>query len=290
MYVNKNIRVVNDATLSAIPELQFRAEAINYETIGTEGFGFTEMFSKPLTTISDILKNGIHSLKGVSFSFSSKEDYKMITSIKNIKQNVKYYNVESIKIPIMLGSKLDLLTTVNKLYDIKEHLTINTLSILNDTNTYVDMMLSNANFRKSNKPFKIDKLYMDVSNDLYNAVNDVISDNVTVDRKSVDNLIPNLDSLSTINDKLNSITSTLDSKLLKQINKAIGKIVKSVDILEKEFMAESKKGDINSNRLVELSYRIEKSAKIVTLHSSLIHIVKQTENTFKHLVETLDKK
>lgn len=287
MNMTTNIMLEHEKVMGGIPNTHYRAQALSVE--GNELLTkVADYFSSKLRIAGNNLTASVvrifDSVDAGAMSSSELRGYKK--SIDNIKATVKYNNVSAVKVPVTLGMKKDLHTSVSDIFYIFNVLNKDVLTTINSLDETVAKMLSSKDFRTSGRPFK-DTTVEEVNNKLNKTLSGLLDPSGVNDRMSVRELLPNLSSLEDIAEMLSELSVLADKKSLNKIIKQSKDISSNIDFLYEEY--KNNNTEVKKERLIELGYYLEEGAKVITTHISLIHLVSQFRDTFEHLLEVLDK-
>lgn len=285
--MSTNIILEHNSIIKAIPNTYFRAQALSVEDSEVVS-KVADYFSNKLKIAGDILINSVNRLYETNSNgvIGNSELRKYKNTIQNIQTKTKYNNVSAVQIPVTLGMKKDLYSSVTDILNIVDVLKKDVPETIDKLDTTVSKMLSNDMFRKSNRPFKDDSMGI-ISNRLNKTIDELIDPTGVNDRMPVSKLLPNLSSLSSILEMLTVISDLVDKKTLKNIIKQSKGISDNIDYLYNEY--KNNNTEVKKERLIELGYHLEEGAKIITTYVSIIHIINQFNNTFDHLLKALDK-
>lgn len=285
--MSNNIIVEHNKLINAVPDTTYRAHALSVED-GEVLSKVADYFSNKLkiagsnltASISRIFESGTEA----SITRSELREYKK--SIDNIKLKVKYNDVSAIMIPVTLGMKTDLYTAVNEIVYVSDVLKKDVPATINKLDVVVSKMLTSKDFRTSGRPFK-DSTVEDVYKKLDTVLNKLLDPTGVNDRMSVRELLPNLSSLEEIVSNLSNLSELADKKILKNIVKQSNEVSKNIDFLYNEY--KNNNTEVKKERLIELGYYLEEGARTITAYVSIVHLIGQFKDTFKHLLKALDK-
>jgi hypothetical protein len=287
----ENLKLVNTQALLGIPNMYERAKYNpSNEEFGVFISQIASFFTSQLKAISETFVNSINRLMGMNdqqLTRSGKELFDMRQSIDKIKQNVKLVDVEKIQVPVLLGMKLSLpdsLDRVSRGFDIIDK---ELIAILKETDDTVSKVLTNKDFRTQTKPFR-DKNDFEISSKLYGLIAEIIDENGVKDRANLGNVIPSINSYDTCYDTIIKLNGTATLKRMEEI-KTLSKVISErVNTLYK-YLNDNKDMNISRNVLEHLGGMLENSAKAITSAITMIYVYNQCLDTFKHSITLVEK-
>jgi len=271
----KNLSADTISILAQIPNLKARAEVTvtveDLTVLKEVGSFFTEKLQrvKDIFTINNQRADELDA-KVINTHFDT-----LISNhskIKAIIDNGSYSAVGKIEIPVMIGMDVDLVTASDKLVTLKDLLLKELAVKLNDLDTMLGMFIGDKHFRTSSRPLDISYDYEHAT--VKKVLTEIINPNLLTDRKKINELLPNLSSLSVVYKNLISLGNVTSVKYLKDIEKSTKSVSEKTDSLY-ELLKEKKDVVVEQNRLIDLGYAIEETANLVTVVISAVHLINQ---------------
>ena len=281
-----NIMAEHNKAVESIPDTHFRAQLLSTEDNDIVST-VADYFTTRLNQAGNALTNSMRRVTDNAVSsMSGSEINKFNITINDIKAKIKYNDVSAIKVPVTLGMKVDLHTAVSNLYHVMGVMRKEVPDVIGKLDVTASKMLSNSDFRTSSRPFK-DNSVIETKDKLNDALSSVLDASGTNDRMPVKDLLPNLSSLIEINSMLGELTELTDKKLIKGFMKQTKGVSENIDFLYEEY--KKNQTVVKKERLIELGYYLENGAGVITTYVSLVHLIGQLKETFKHTVELLKK-
>ena len=290
----KKYNIANDLTVSLgnIPNLEYRAMVISNEGISDILNNIPSMFTSRIEAISNIfttafIKLGSKDIEDLTLQSSNL--FKLNPDVIKIINNVEYGNVKDLKIPGIIGLKVDLLNLTSSIKPVIESININLISMLDQTDTVVSRMISDPDYRKSFSPKNTYTNYLkslDISDDF---IKSVIDSNVRTDITTIGAMLPNISSLSTVFDNLQYNNKSFNNKLFKEMRDKTVKLADKTNVLYKLFTSQ----DIDSltrESLLELAAVLEYTAQYVTISTSVFYLLNQTNDVTSAMIKILKEK
>ena len=282
-----NIMLEHNNINAGIPDVHYRASALSVEENEVLS-KVADYFSDKLKVAGDVLKVNMNRVIDniTPSNMSSSELRKTKSAIEDIQSKVKYNNVSAVEIPVTLGMKKDLYSSLSDILYVFDTMVKDVPEAIDKLDEVSSKMLSNNDFKKSGRPFK-DTGVTKMADELQDTLNKLIDPNGVNDRMPVSKLLPNLSSLTEIVEMLDKLSILTDKKHLKKIMAQSKGISNNIDYLYEEYQKNNT--EVKKERLVELGYYLENTAKAVTAYVSVIHLISQFSDTLNHILKTLDK-
>ncbi len=287
----KNVIKDNNDVIKSIPNLVERANMLSTEDFDTFVKNISSFFTNKIHSISEVFSTNSRRTSEISekdLNVFVKELVNLKKDMEWVVNNVKYNEVSYIKIPVMLGSKTNLVETLHILKVLMDSINKNLDSSLEYTDTFVSKVLTDKNFRLSTRPIKQNKEKDELIETFYKSLNNLIDENGTTDNKKVSELLPNISSLELVYQDIINIAKGTSIKDIRSIENKLTKISEKTNELY-NLLLENKDTEISRVVINELAYDLETTAKLVTNVVSVIHVYNQTVTTIKFLIQRLKK-
>lgn len=284
--IGKYIQDMNKLT----PELKSRSNVMSTEELSSFFTGLSSFFTNKLPDLVKAFTNNGQVNRTLTDDYNQfmKELIAMEPEVISVSTKVKYSDVSSMKIPVMIGMRSDLLTTCKLLAAANDNINKNLTTILDTTDKYVSSFLSSKDFKLSTDPFfKEAKTFQEAMN-IADILDKLVDPNGTSDQFKVSQLVSNCSSIKTVYDELLRISKGNTVDKLNKINKEIATIADKVNTLYEQ-LSNNKDMEVSKEVIYKLSMVLEDTARYVTYTVSTYHIINQTITTTKHLVEAVSK-
>ncbi len=286
-----NLKLLNDQALSVIPNMYERAKYNpSNEDFGVFISQIASFFTSQVKAISETFTkavSGFTSLGEQTLTRSGKELLDTRSDIDKIKQNIKLVDIEKIQVPVLLGMKLSLpdsLDRVSRGFDIIDK---DLIAILKETDETIAKVLSSKDFRIQTKPLRTKNDFY-ISSKLYNLIGEIVDENGVKDRADLGNVIPSINSFDTCYDIILKLNGSTTLKRLEEIKTLSKNISERTNVLYK-FLNETKDISVSRNVLEYLGYMLEDSAKAITSSITMIYVYNQCMDTFRNSVQLVNK-
>ena len=284
-----------DSSLKDI-DISYRANAISNEGILESLDSIGQYFRNGVNEIRDIFnKLEVTSDKMVKAEILNKDIKELVNLIDKLpkddigKLGSIYSTIQNTKVPVILGLKTDLKTTLNLITAGLVIVEENLVDVIDDLILFVNRLMSSEDYRISSRytGFKT-KLYLEEGYKIEKAIDDTIDSQGTHDRKAVKDLIDNTSDLINCKQLVIKNEKILDVELLKSIKDKTLKLSKNTNDLY-EFIIENGDQSINKNMLVTLADRLDNTARYINSSTSLIYLYKQVVYTMKEIATIANK-
>lgn len=286
-----NIPNEHTGIMKAIPKLQERAEFLSSnEDFDVFVKNIASFFTNKLSAISaTFLTNATRSEKTLTNDYNVfiKDIVALSKDIENIKSKVSFIDVEKMSIPIMLGMRTDLYKTAMVLKEATTLIAKELPKAIDECDSYVAKVISDKNVRTATRGvLGYNTTSRTLRHELEKMLETIIDPNSVIDKKTIREMLPNLNSLNKIQSLLidSAEDATLDN--LKHITEASKRIAEKTD----SFYNIITTTDMVISKVIigELSYVLEETANNITLAVTFWQILNQTAAVFKMMVEMLD--
>ena len=236
---------------------------------------------KNLTTVDGKTQNRIFNQEGLRLI---KLKPKVATAIsKNT-----YPYVRGIKIPVPLGFNTKLLTAIDLLTTNLPLYTSEVYKVVDTCETLVSKFGSDDKFVSSNRPANKYKVLTEQLDTLNTSLATMITTKRPKDKLPYGDLVYNLSDLSVIHTKLSELAVHKHQAKLTEVDAAINRISSAVKYIVTE-MNNNPLRVIDSKRLDELGALLEITAQYVSISTTMMYLSAQVINTYKEIIEKLNK-
>lgn len=226
--------------------------------------------------------------KGVSVVL--KELNKLDKTVKELSEtDIGFMNsVKGIKVPYIPGIEVNLYQLVTGITPIVSYINNNTMKILEDVDTFIAKLSDDSDFRLSMISDKdlIKRLTID-SKVVNDYIISIMNGKLIEDFRTLEDVIPNMNSISSIHTGLKSMVGVRDLDNLKKLSNVSEEIANRVDGLYNRI----KEGELNISKvkLNDMVVILKSSAQLVTDSIAAIRLVDASIKIHKHIVEKLEK-
>jgi hypothetical protein len=288
--MNVNLYKELNTTLGAIPKLAERTEFLCTEDAGSFVNGISNYVTEKIKDISTSFSINASRLDKVDkkdLSEQAKELMDLKKDIAAIIKDVKFQNVDKRETPVTLGLKIDLLSLVNKIDPVIKTMSTDIIGTIDEVDTIVSNMLANADYRKRLKPGKkFSELYTTIGK-MDSLMEDAIDPNGTIDRLSIGKVLPNLNSLNTIYDRLKEQNNLFTYKDIKTIKNGVSVLNEKVDSLYQLFSEDEDSLKVSKESITELAYALEALAEYVTKSITVFYLLNQANSIAVNAVKII---
>ena len=268
-----------------------------YDVGNEESYVYTlvnKLFTNKIVALSDMLTTFSEAFKKI-YTFDNTHNVSLNSVIDssrvvNIQNNLSYVTVQHLKIPVLEGLKINLLSAMSIIGDNIKEGNICVLPLLKKTKLTVATFNASNESRNRVKPLSDDDIdYDNILTKLINNLNSVINTQDTSDRRELNKLIPNLSTLTALSELSAETSKIISIADLKHIEQETTEIKKKVDILYGILSSSDgiKTSKVMIDRLVE---HLERTAEIVSCYISSVHIYRQLNDTYRIIVDELYSK
>lgn len=274
-------------------DIKYRAKAISNEGILESFDSIGNYFSNGLNSLTTMFKK----LEDTSGSLTkdnifNKDVKDLVNDLNKLDGDISkssniYSTISNAKIPVIMGCKVDIKTTLDTISPALHKVEENIIDILDDTILFINRLMGSEEYRLASRynGFKVKHISpYEINKPIYKC----IDENGTSDRKAVKELIPNFNTMFICKDLVIKNEKVLDVELLKQIKDKTLKLSKNANDLY-DFIMENGDQSVNKAMLVDLAYRLEETAQYVNNASSVIYLYKQTIYSMKEIVKLAEK-
>ena len=294
----ENLKVGMEALDSSLKQIDisYRANAISNEGILESFDSIGQYFRNGINEIKEIFgKLEVNSDKMVKAEILNKDVKELVTLIDKLpkedigKLGTIYSTIQNVKVPVILGLKTDLKTTLNNIYSGLEIVEENLVDVIDDLILFVNRLMGSEDYRISSRytGFKT-KLYLEDGYKIAQAVDNTIDSNGVSDRKAIKDLVYNTTDFINCKQLVIRNEKILDVELLKSIKDKTMKLSKNTNDLY-DFIIENGDQSINKNMLTTLADRLDNTARYINSSTSLIYLYKQMIYTMKEMAIAANK-
>ena len=288
--MNDNLHKELNIALIAIPKLAERTAMLCTEDAGSFVSGISSYVTEKIKDIStsfSINSDRLGSVDKKDLSEQAKELVNLKKDIISILKDVKFQDIDMRETPITLGLKVDLLTMVNKIDGVIKVIATDLEESIDEIDTVVSNMLANADYRKRLKPGKkFTKLYTTIAT-MDSLIEDVIDPNGTKDRLAIGKVIPNLNSLNTVYERLRVQNNLFTYKDIKSIKNRVSVLNQKVDSLYQLFSEDENELKVSKESITELAWALESLAEYVTKSITVFYLLNQANSMCVNVVKII---
>lgn len=288
--MNDNLGKELQIAMGSIPKLTERTEMLCTEDAGSFVSGISSYVTEKIKDISTSFSINSDRLGKVSkkdLSEQAKELSDLKKDIASILKDVKFQTVDMRETPVTLGLKVDLLTMVNKIDGVIKTISEDLDGSIDEIDTIVSNMLANADYRKRLKPGKkFDKMRTTV-HQIDEVVEELIDPNGTKDRLAIGKVIPNLNSLNTIHERLRTQNNLFTFKDIKSIKDRVSVLNQKVDSLYTLFSEDENELKVSKESITELAWALESLAEYVTKSITVFYLLNQANSMTVNAVKII---
>lgn len=268
-------------------EIKFRAEAeagVSNENYGSTLTTITNFFSNGLEGINNIfksIKNDTDKLNANEFNSSISNIISLESELRQIVESgkVKLTDVGGIQVPVILGLKLNILETVNKLSSAVKNIEDNLEDVIKETDEMIGKTLASKDYRTSSRPPVTKTNIRSKAFDLMDVVSDIIDTDGTKDRMKLNVFLPSLNSVIDINNEIVKFNKILGTDFITNIQKELNKLTERSEILYK-YIKQNEDVTISNAVLHCVADRLDFTARYATNITSIIYITKHSLESY----------
>lgn len=301
-YTIKDESIMNDNLVTSMEDfnnelkqidITYRANAIANEGILESFDSIGNYFSKGLSSITTMFKKLEETSNSLTKDNIFNKDVKdLVNDLNKLDVDTSkaaniYTTIGNAKVPVVMGCKTDIKTTLENISPSLHKIEENIIDILDDAILFINRLMGSEEYRIASRytGFKVKHIE---AYDINKPIYDCIDENGTSDRKAIKDLIPNFNTLFTCRDLVIKNEKVLDVDLLKQIKDKTIKLSKNANDLY-DFITDNGDQSVNKAMISELAYRLENTATYVNNASSVIYLYKQTIYSMKEIVKLAEK-
>lgn len=284
-----NIASENEKLLTSLRDLKLTAGHLAIEDDGMIS-KFASFFTNKVSAFAVLFNKNSSRMVTINekdYSQFVTELLKLKKDIEPLISKIKFSDVETMVIPIMLGLRTDLLNASSILAEVISKTEPMLVTALDNIDISISKILSDKHFRTSSRypnMKHLDDLYT-ATRTMNKALVELIDGNSVTDKQKVAFLLPNINSLTTIYSNLERVANITTLKNIKAIEGKITKVSERATYLYELLTDESKELELSKAVINGISDELEYSADMVTTMISLIHIYNQVTVTTTTIVE-----
>lgn len=277
--------------IESLPNLKQRVDMLesSNENLGAVFNSVSGFITSQFTAIYNTFSNNSSRLEKVNKKDLSEQAKDLIKTKKDIAKIIsskEMATLHNIEVPVPLGMKVDMLTASSYLNTATTRISKKILVYIYEVDTLVSKMLADADYRKKLKPGKMFFEIRSDSNDNLDNIKAIIDENGVKDRMTLDNLLPNLNSLNSILANLNSANNTLTYSKVKKIAESINELSSKINDLY-EYYIDNKDLGITKSSISELAYGVENLADYTTSSITVFYLVNQLNSSFVNMIKLI---
>lgn len=213
---------------------------------------------------------------------------KLKGKVDKIISTKKYENVMVIKIAGLSGLK-SLSIAADELPNLLDIVNSNTLKGLDEVENILSEFISDVDFRKS-YTFKYSSLLgklRDTHRDIDYRVSTFVDLSMIADNMPIKDVIPNLQTLSLVYDKLYKAGEKTNTAELSKINKKVFDISEKVDIIEK--IVESNPDSFSKTSINGLADLLSEYSRQLKTHSLIYYLTAEVLKIYLNIIDVVEE-
>lgn len=277
--------------IESLPNLKERVDMLesSNESMGAVFNSVSGFITSKFTAISKIFTNNSSRLESIDkkdLSEQAKDLIKTKADISKIISNKKMVTLRNVEVPVPLGMNVDMLVASSYLKSASARISKSIFVYMDEVDTLVSKMLADPEYRKKLKPGKLfSEISADSSKNLYD-ISSVIDKEGIKDRMTLDNLLPNLNSLNPILTNLDNANKILTYGMIKKIKTSLDTLSAKIDELY-VYYSENEELNITKAAISELAYGIENLADYTTSSITVFYLVNQLNSSFVNMIKLI---
>ena len=259
--------------------------------IGVIGVGIKEYVRKEFLNIIDIFnydRDRLHKLEAKEVIKEIKELVKLEPKVKRVLINVKYDKVAKIKLPVPVGMSCSMVEAMELLNKSVAIIDTELIKTIDNLDTIISKVIADEQYRVSNRPIINNGKTKELSDSLLDTINKIIVPSNMEDRKTYEELYPNINSLKMTYETLIDSSKINNSKTLRKIDKLTKNISDKVKTLY-DLSENIKTFKVSKPVITNLTTELEDCANFVANSVSIIHLNNQLAGSYTNTIELLDR-
>ncbi len=272
--------------LSPTPRLELQED---YQA-GLQSLSSIKNFFNSVLDNLDNLKEKLHIFNTI-YRDKNINEFKEIKQLKGkvdkIISTKKYENVMNIKIAGIAGLK-SLSLAANELPDLLDAVNANTLKGLEEVENILSEFIADIDFRKS-YTFKYSSLLGKLREshiEVDRKISAFVDLSIIADSMPIKNIIPNLQTLSLVYDKMYSAGEKTNTAQLSEINKKVFDISDKVDIIEK--IIETNSDSFSKTSINGLADLLSEYSRQLKTHSLVYYLTAEVLKIYINIVDVVE--
>ena len=272
--------------LSPTPRLELQED---YQA-GLQSLSSIKNFFNSVLDNLDNLKEKLHIFNTI-YRDKNINEFKEIKQLKGkvdkIISTKKYENVMNIKIAGIAGLK-SLSLAANELPDLLDAVNANTLKGLEEVENILSEFIADIDFRKS-YTFKYSSLLgklRESHTEVDRKISAFVDLSIIADSMPIKNIIPNLQTLSLVYDKMYSAGEKTNTAQLSEINKKVFDISDKVDIIEK--IIETNSDSFSKTSINGLADLLSEYSRQLKTHSLVYYLTAEVLKIYINIVDVVE--
>ena len=272
--------------LSPTPRLELQED---YQA-GLQSLSSIKNFFNSVLDNLDNLKEKLHIFNTI-YRDKNINEFKEIKQLKGkvdkIISTKKYENVMNIKIAGIAGLK-SLSLAANELPDLLDAVNANTLKGLEEVENILSEFIADIDFRKS-YTFKYSSLLgklRESHREVDRKISAFVDLSIIVDSMPIKNIIPNLQTLSLVYDKMYSAGEKTNTAQLSEINKKVFDISDKVDIIKK--IIETNSDSFSKTSINGLADLLSEYSRQLKTHSLVYYLTAEVLKIYINIVDVVE--
>lgn len=272
--------------LSPTPRLELQED---YQA-GLQSLSSIKNFFNSVLDNLDNLKEKLHIFNTI-YRDKNINEFKEIKQLKGkvdkIISTKKYENVMNIKIAGIAGLK-SLPLAANELPDLLDAVNANTLKGLEEVENILSEFIADIDFRKS-YTFKYSSLLgklRESHTEVDRKISAFVDLSIIADSMPIKNIIPNLQTLSLVYDKMYSAGEKTNTAQLSEINKKVFDISDKVDIIEK--IIETNSDSFSKTSINGLADLLSEYSRQLKTHSLVYYLTAEVLKIYINIVDVVE--
>ena len=273
--------------LSPTPRLELKEDYV----AGLQGLSSIKAFFSGVLSGIDNLKEKLHIFNTV-YREKNINEFKEIKKLKGkvdkIISTKKYENVMNIKVAGLAGLN-SLSIAAEELPKLLDRVNDNTLKGLEEVERILSEFISDLDFRKSYS-FKYSSILgklRDEHYDIDRTISSFVNLSVIEDVVPIKDVVPNLQTLSLLYDKMYSAGEKTDTSMLNKINKKVFDISDKVDIIEE--ILNSQPDSFSKTAVNGLADLLSEYSKQLKTHSLIYFLTGEVLKIYINIVDVVEK-
>lgn len=272
--------------LSPTPRLELKEDYV----AGLQGLSSIKAFFSGVLSGIDNLKEKLHIFNTV-YREKNINEFREIKKLKGkvdkIISTKKYENVMNIKVAGLAGLN-SLSIAAEELPKLLDRVNDNTLKGLEEVERILSEFISDLDFRKSYS-FKYSSILgklRDEHHDIDYTIGSFVNLSIIEDVVPIKNVIPNLQTLSLLYDKMYSAGEKTDTSMLNKINKKVFDISDKVDIIEE--ILNSQPDSFSKTAVNGLADLLSEYSKQLKTHSLIYFLTGEVLKIYINIVDVVE--
>lgn len=216
-----------------------------------------------------------------------KDIKKLKGKVEKIISTKRYENVMNIKIAGIAGLK-SLSMAANELPDLLDSVNENTLRGLNEVERILAEFIADTDFRKS-YTFRYSSVLsklQDKHREIDYKMSSFVDLSVIADSMPIKDIVPNLQTLALVYDKLYSAGEKTNTAQLSEINKKVFDISEKVDIIEK--IIETNTDSFSKTSINGLADLLSEYSRQLKTHSLIYYLTAEVLKIYLNIVDVVE--